>query len=339
MRPVVIAVALSSTLASPALAQHLLVTDKTNDRVMLLDARNGRIVNPDFIAPPAGTLVAPVKAIQVGDQVWVTEPGLDAVRRFSIATGALVSTLQGPFAIPLDRPSGIATDGSVVHVTCTFLAKHLSGSWITRISTSGANLGTFDAFNDDSIGDVFFHDDAFWVGNKSDRSIARVTPAGANLGVFASLDQDAVFTSPEQIAARADGSILVASHQGLVHLDPSGVLIERILPDSFFDGVAELDDGRLLLTNSFGVHRLEPNGQLVTLMDGVISGYASLVSGATACAADFAPPIGSVDFSDVTAFLAAFAAESPEADLAPPFTVIDFSDVVAFLQDFAAGCP
>jgi len=55
--------------------------------------------------------------------------------------------------------------------------------------------------------------------------------------------------------------------------------------------------------------------------------------------ADLAPPFGSLDFSDVVAFLSAFGAMDPAADLAPPFGSFDFSDVVAFLGAFGAGCP
>lgn len=57
------------------------------------------------------------------------------------------------------------------------------------------------------------------------------------------------------------------------------------------------------------------------------------------CAPDLAEPFGSLDFSDVVAFLAAFAAMDPAADFAPPMGSFDFSDVVAFLGAFGAGCP
>ncbi len=55
--------------------------------------------------------------------------------------------------------------------------------------------------------------------------------------------------------------------------------------------------------------------------------------------ADLAAPEGTLDFSDIIAFLAAFAAQEPEADLALPVGVHDFSDVIAYLGLFAAGCP
>ena len=55
--------------------------------------------------------------------------------------------------------------------------------------------------------------------------------------------------------------------------------------------------------------------------------------------ADLAEPFGTLDFSDVIAFLTAFGAMDPAADLAPPLGVFDFSDVIAFLTAFGAGCP
>ncbi len=67
---------------------------------------------------------------------------------------------------------------------------------------------------------------------------------------------------------------------------------------------------------------------------------ALTINGTAACnAADLAAPLGSLDFSDVVAFLGAFAGMQAPADLAEPFGSFDFSDVVAFLAAFGAGCP
>ncbi len=57
------------------------------------------------------------------------------------------------------------------------------------------------------------------------------------------------------------------------------------------------------------------------------------------CLADFAEPLGTVDFFDLSAFLAAFNAGSASADIAAPFGVWNFFDVSAFLAAFNAGCP
>ncbi|MEZ6242529.1 MAG: GC-type dockerin domain-anchored protein [Phycisphaerales bacterium] len=56
-------------------------------------------------------------------------------------------------------------------------------------------------------------------------------------------------------------------------------------------------------------------------------------------AADLAEPFGTLDFSDVVAFLTAFGTMDPAADLAAPMGVFDFSDVVSFLTAFGSGCP
>ncbi|MEZ6244063.1 MAG: GC-type dockerin domain-anchored protein [Phycisphaerales bacterium] len=55
--------------------------------------------------------------------------------------------------------------------------------------------------------------------------------------------------------------------------------------------------------------------------------------------ADLALPLGTLDFSDVIAFLTAFGSMQAPADLAPPFGTFDFSDVIAFLTAFGNGCP
>ncbi|MEZ6241420.1 MAG: M14 family zinc carboxypeptidase [Phycisphaerales bacterium] len=63
-------------------------------------------------------------------------------------------------------------------------------------------------------------------------------------------------------------------------------------------------------------------------------------SGPMACnEADLGEPFGQLDFTDVVAFLGAFAGQQAEADLAAPFGQWDFSDVVSFLGAFGGGCP
>lgn len=67
--------------------------------------------------------------------------------------------------------------------------------------------------------------------------------------------------------------------------------------------------------------------------------YSVVNSGGPCNDADLAEPFGTLDFSDVVAYLTAFGTMDPAADLAPPFGAFDFTDVVAFLTSFSAGCP
>ncbi len=81
-------------------------------------------------------------------------------------------------------------------------------------------------------------------------------------------------------------------------------------------------------------------------LDDLVTGYSGdtcvrvfLAQASPACAADLAPPFGSLDFSDVVAFLGAFAAMDPLVDFAEPIGVFDFSDVIIFLAIYGGGCP
>ena len=71
----------------------------------------------------------------------------------------------------------------------------------------------------------------------------------------------------------------------------------------------------------------------------LVGGFWAGVGGGGCNAADVAPPLGVLNFSDVIAFLTAFGGMEPLADLAPPSGVYDFTDVIAFLSAFSAGCP
>ncbi len=72
----------------------------------------------------------------------------------------------------------------------------------------------------------------------------------------------------------------------------------------------------------------------------VIRGKVAEDTGAMGCnEADLAEPFGTLDFTDVLAFLTAFGAMEAQADLALPMGVFDFSDVLAYLDAFGMGCP
>ncbi len=55
--------------------------------------------------------------------------------------------------------------------------------------------------------------------------------------------------------------------------------------------------------------------------------------------ADFAAPFGTLNFFDVSAFIAAYNAQDPSADLAEPFGAFNFFDVSAYISAYNAGCP
>ncbi len=122
-----------------------------------------------------------------------------------------------------------------------------------------------------------------------------------------------------------DGGVFAdpAPVYGVVNLDPSIIAFDALDPG--LDVAAPM-----LQSSAFAVTPYAAG------MQGVVD---RVVVRDVTCAADLAAPQGSLDFSDITAFLTAFAAGEPSGDPAVPFGVHDFSDVVSFLQAFGAGCP
>ena len=55
--------------------------------------------------------------------------------------------------------------------------------------------------------------------------------------------------------------------------------------------------------------------------------------------ADIAEPYGTLNFFDISAFIALFNAGDPAADLAAPAGTLNFFDISAFIAEFNSGCP
>jgi hypothetical protein len=69
----------------------------------------------------------------------------------------------------------------------------------------------------------------------------------------------------------------------------------------------------------------------------ILAGIATSAS-AGPCPADLAPPFGTLNIFDVSAYLNAYNDNNPAADLAEPVGVLNFFDISAYLQSYAAGC-
>ena len=120
-----------------------------------------------------------------------------------------------------------------------------------------------------------------------------------------------------------------------------------VLEDNFITEVASSDSSPAGGTEFISVDVLTPGTYYIRVQGDAtnnVQGYQLTVSTIDlpmmGCnEADLAEPFGTLDFSDVVAFLGAFGAMDASADLAAPFGTWDFSDVVVFLGAFGAGCP
>lgn len=103
-------------------------------------------------------------------------------------------------------------------------------------------------------------------------------------------------------------------------------------------------EGTFLGTFNYGGESCEPGfeipySQMWLGLYGPGSVFNPCLEDGACSQADFAPPAGVLDFSDVIEFLVEFSQNSVCADMAPPFVRWDFSDILAFLSTFAQGCP
>ena len=91
VRPFAIAISTCAGLTVSAQASFLMITDSDDDRVLLFDAFDGSLVNENFLLldelVPAFTgssfdsASSPINAVQVGNEIWVSDNSEDSIFR------------------------------------------------------------------------------------------------------------------------------------------------------------------------------------------------------------------------------------------------------------------
>ena len=227
--PLVIAVA-SLGLASGASAQNLLVAESFDDRVLLLDAFDGSVIDDTFIdiAAAASSVgytggLTPIEARQVGDEVWVSDQVADRIWRFN-SNGSFAGQIgvDGAGNGQLNNVRGFEVVGNTAYV-----AQGSDGAQPEGIVTIDTMTGSITgSFNPLDSGDSSFYDvrqigNELFVSNadSGNDAIMRFALDGSFLGDFATSDGDSSFDFAQQISVRdSNGNILVGGFSV-----PSGV--------------------------------------------------------------------------------------------------------------------
>jgi hypothetical protein len=121
----------------------LVVPDSTNDVIVTFDPFDGSLINSNYIdLNQFDTTGTPKHALQVGNEIWVSDQIRDRIDRFSLAGGYL-STIGGNVAGGgLDNIRGMAVVGNEVWVTNAGTNNDAPGDSIVRIdSVTGAING------------------------------------------------------------------------------------------------------------------------------------------------------------------------------------------------------
>ncbi len=357
------ALALSSLLAAPALADDLLLAviqfDGLPTGVNLLDPDTGQVIGAfiDTNFPDNGELLS-TTALAAGPErsVLVAQPGGDGkIGRYS-DEGVFLGVYAGntPDPNPADNIRGM---------TVTLDAAHLiTADWddTNDIHRFIFEDGTPDGLNNDPLGTLVFGSNPptldqpqaietlangeILVADIRQRRLLRFDPTtGENLGEFSPFQITASVPDIDQLP---DDNVLIAedgSADRITLFDPDGNVLNQFdFRDP--DGVHALADGTFLVTSDStfeqgrGLFRVSPSGDILqTLDDSRSYGPIELLTLIEACRADL-DGNGVIDSDDFFAYLDLFASGDPGADITGNGT-IDSEDFFAYLDLFVAGCP
>ena len=287
MRTDWLALGIAAGLAGAASGQDLLlIPESAGDRVWAFDAGDGSLVTDAYIDDPGSVggvdvFNRPIEVlVSAGGTLLVTDQFADIVSEFD-ADGSFLRVFslggvrdtqvmdnirgghvmtQGPFAgSVLVCNSG----GNNALLVSARNIKRLDPSDGTELpdfafNRYGGIRGPFDAIE---------YNGSVLVTDERQRAIVRYTLEGEFDDRFASAFEYPQIDFPQQMAIAADGNLLMAEFSGGMILDfaPDGTLVGQYTPAglSLFRGVAQLDNGNLLVTSGTGVHEITRDGQFV----------------------------------------------------------------------------
>lgn len=131
-----VVLALAAIGSAGAVAQtYIMMPDSTNNRLVTFNPTTGAVVNTNLFGLAAGT---PVHAMQVGNEIWVSEQIGDRVSRWSM-TGTSLGAITGT----LDNIRGMGLVGGTVYVTNAGTGNGAPGAALRMFDTAGNSLGFF----------------------------------------------------------------------------------------------------------------------------------------------------------------------------------------------------
>lgn len=239
-------------------AQLVIMPDSTNNRLVGFSPVDGSVVNSNMFALAGGT---PIHAMQVGNEIWVSEQLGDRVSRWSL-NGASLGAITGQ----MDNVRGMGMVGGNVYVTNDGTGNGAPGPSVRMFSTAGADLGWFTTPTSTGPFHVFNHQGTILISSDAaNDDIHRYTTAGASLGTF---HNSTGLNFAEQMDHDVNGNVLVAGFSSnlVVRLDPNTGGIINSFAASGARGVFQLQNGNILWTSGTGVRVFD-----------VVSGTSSLV--------------------------------------------------------------
>lgn len=231
-----------------AAGQYLMMPDSTNNRLVLFDPQDGSVVNPNYFALQGGTTV---HALQVGNEIWVSEQVGDRIARWDVLGNPLPPITGG-----MDNIRGMGLIGDTVYVTNAGTANGAPGNAVIMFDLLGNNKGFFSTVGlAPSPFGILEHQGAMLVSSSSaNDDIHRFTLAGASLGTF---HNSTSLNFAEQMCYATNGNVLVAgfsSPAGVYELDVNTGAIVGSYTASGTRGVYQLGNGNIMWTSGTGAY-------------------------------------------------------------------------------------
>ena len=259
-------------------ANYLLVSESSNNSVMLLDFATGDLLIPDFIPPQSNLSVlkqarqSPRTTITISDQTGNVIFDYDT-------TGSLIGIFApsiGPHTGILQNVRGHDYNPVNNHL---FVCNAQGGNFnrVVEFDPAGNYIAQF--FPDNSGGllgpfDILFRDNDVLVTGSTSGAAHRYDHSGNYLDNFANN-----MNFPQQMVKFPNGNIGIATfgtyQGGLKIYDPDGNLTNDFNSVIGLRGVHYLGSGNIIVTNSAGVHEINgATGDLVrTIVAGVSGQY------------------------------------------------------------------
>jgi hypothetical protein len=267
----------------------LIVADGWRDGAHLISSFDGSIIQLDFISDLVSgpDLSVPIEAMQVGNEIWMTDQNLDAVLRYDMS-GTYISNFVGP-GDQLDNVRGFHVADNVLYVTNFGTNNGAPGGAIRKFdATTGANLGTVvypqarSPWDVAGFGSRVLASDDFAIGTGASNTagIIELFPDGTT-SVFASGSEASNGISLiKQMISLSNGNLLAANNslpRALIEFNSAGGIVASYPLGSLqSNGIYELENGLILIgaqgtgiNGTNGLYTLDrTNGNVVPIFTG-----------------------------------------------------------------------
>lgn len=326
--------------------QYLMMPDSAaaNNRMVLFDPNDGSLINSNYFPLNGGT---PIHAMQVGDEIWVSEQNGDRVARYDLV-GNFLGQIGGGAGGGLDNIRGMGLVGNTVYVTNGGTGNGSPGSSsVVMFDTAGSPLGSFSTLGmAPSPFSILLHQGDLLVGSVSaNNDIHRFLLDGTPIGVFF----NGALSFIEQMDHATNGDVLAAVFTTgvIARLDPdTGALISSFTAAGA-RGVRQLGNGNILWASGGGAFVYDVVAGSSTNVYATSGGrYIDLLAIGTSCIRGDVNGDSAVSNDDVTGFVtvvldpeAATPAQTCAADINQD-DVVDGRDAMDFTTCIiAGGCP